>query len=318
LDVTIRPYHAEDLSAVTAVLNRSGESWTEERLEQDLDEPGERARENAFVAVSNERIVGHIRYCFTNTTTRHHFHVFGFGAVDPAYRGQGVGTRLIRHGIGHLTRLLEKEGLTATLIQHVDAHNHALIRILEREGLDVAILLRGLRLEREQAVDLPDAPHGFRVRPVEWRDASAIARVDQQAFGWREEAEVLTAEGVRHAWTAPDFDPALFSVVETDAKEVIGYVDTTVHLRKEKRIGRIHSLAIAPTYQGRGLGRWLLARSVQALRSVGTDAVELTVETDNPTAAMGLYASLGFRPVREWHRYVKHLEPNSAVKDPLV
>jgi ribosomal protein S18 acetylase RimI-like enzyme len=66
-------------------------------------------------------------------------------------------------------------------------------------------------------------------------------------------------------------------------------------LRSSSRVARMYSLAVHPTARGRGLGKLLVAASVQRLpRRCGILGLE--VRPDN-ASAVGLYRALGFRPV---------------------
>ncbi len=57
---------------------------------------------------------------------------------------------------------------------------------------------------------------------------------------------------------------------------------------------RILSLAVGPEWQGRGIGRRLLAAGLESLRQRGAQAVRLEVRPDN-AAALALYRSFDFR-----------------------
>ncbi|MCK4283756.1 MAG: GNAT family N-acetyltransferase [Candidatus Brocadiae bacterium] len=59
--------------------------------------------------------------------------------------------------------------------------------------------------------------------------------------------------------------------------------------------GRVHWIAIVPSYQGRGLGKALLSACVGRIRELGYDGAYLT--TDPPRIpAINLYLRLGFAP----------------------
>jgi ribosomal protein S18 acetylase RimI-like enzyme len=62
--------------------------------------------------------------------------------------------------------------------------------------------------------------------------------------------------------------------------------------------GEIGNLAVVPEHRGRGIGRWLLARSLRALVRSGVTTVELTMTRSNRTA-WRTYTSLGFHVVEE-------------------
>lgn len=67
--------------------------------------------------------------------------------------------------------------------------------------------------------------------------------------------------------------------------------------------GFVVIVAIAPAYQGRGVGRALLARTLAAARKAGIQTVELTV-TEGNLAAVSLYRRLGFSDRRRMTAYV--------------
>lgn len=58
----------------------------------------------------------------------------------------------------------------------------------------------------------------------------------------------------------------------------------------------VKDLVVAPDWQGRGLGRALLAAALHALRRRGAEDVRLKV-MDGNAVAQRLYEQMGFRPV---------------------
>lgn len=69
--------------------------------------------------------------------------------------------------------------------------------------------------------------------------------------------------------------------------------------RKTRRgeVGRLYSLAVKPSYRGKGYGKELLVKSLESLRRQNILIVYLEVEAENRTA-IGLYQSLGFCPIK--------------------
>jgi mycothiol synthase len=59
--------------------------------------------------------------------------------------------------------------------------------------------------------------------------------------------------------------------------------------------GRIHWVAVRPSHQRRGLGRWLVLATLQRLRLLGHESAYLTTGSEN-LLALSLYLSLGFEP----------------------
>jgi ribosomal-protein-alanine N-acetyltransferase len=88
---------------------------------------------------------------------------------------------------------------------------------------------------------------------------------------------------------------------------VVGYVvsDTTPNYGRD--IGHVKDLAIHPDARRRGLGRTLLGRALDALGAEGAALVKLEVRASND-AAVALYRSEGFEPLRRIPRYYENGE----------
>jgi len=83
-------------------------------------------------------------------------------------------------------------------------------------------------------------------------------------------------------------DPDLFLVAEEDDR-IVGVIMGAWDGRR----GWLHHLAVAPAYQGRGIGTALLAEVERQLRAKGCLKVNLLVHRDNE-GARRLYQSLGY------------------------
>ncbi len=82
-----------------------------------------------------------------------------------------------------------------------------------------------------------------------------------------------------------------FVAVERD--RVVGWCDITPKERATMRHCGVLGMGLLPKYRGRGLGRPLMMRSLDAAREFGLARVELTVRVDN-LPAQALYRRLGF------------------------
>lgn len=77
-------------------------------------------------------------------------------------------------------------------------------------------------------------------------------------------------------------------------------------------LGWIETLAVRRAWRRRGLGRALLLHSFRELERVGRTAAGLSVDAENPTGAVGLYESVGMRPVSERVLHEKRLDRGPA------
>ncbi len=83
-------------------------------------------------------------------------------------------------------------------------------------------------------------------------------------------------------------NPGLF-LVACAGGEIIG----TAIGAYDGRRGHLYHLAVLPAYQGRGIGRRLIAAVGQRLAALGCPQLNLSVNLDN-TAAIKFYEKLGF------------------------
>lgn len=67
----------------------------------------------------------------------------------------------------------------------------------------------------------------------------------------------------------------------------------------EAATGEVLVLAVLPAYEGRGIGKRLLVKVVQWLRSEGNEKIWLAASPDPSTRAYGFYRSQGWRPTGE-------------------
>lgn len=68
----------------------------------------------------------------------------------------------------------------------------------------------------------------------------------------------------------------------------------SLFLRKLKRSIRIHSIAVAPSAQGRGLGTQLMRRALQRASASGVEHITLEADANNRTL-LDWYAGFGFK-----------------------
>ena len=224
------------------------------------------------------------------------------GAVDPAFRGKGVGSALLQWQLERAAEALRSAGseLPRYVRVMVNDFQHSAIRLFERHGLTP------VRYGDELLRDLESLPD---VRPVDgieivpWDPArNEEARSVQNAafadhWGWtprgREHWEhELAAFGSR-------LDLSFFAL---DLGRVVGLTrnghfpgDEAVTGRRD---GWIMQLSVLRSHRKRGIASALIAASFGAFRRAGLTHSALGVDRENPTGAHQLYERLGFRPMR--------------------
>ena len=92
--------------------------------------------------------------------------------------------------------------------------------------------------------------------------------------------------------------------------------NSVVLYRRGSSIGRIYSLVVHPSAQGRGLAQALLTAAELAAVSKGCTSLRLEVRADNH-AALALYAKCGYIPFEQINNYYQDHTPAQRLLKPL-
>ncbi|WP_417691063.1 GNAT family N-acetyltransferase [Pseudidiomarina sp.] len=88
--------------------------------------------------------------------------------------------------------------------------------------------------------------------------------------------------------------PSAHLFVLRDAQQLLGY--SLLLTRKNSRVWRLYSIAVASAARGTGVGRKLLEHGLELARSQGASAISLEVKVDNK-AAIEFYRRYDFEVV---------------------
>jgi ribosomal protein S18 acetylase RimI-like enzyme len=133
-----------------------------------------------------------------------------------------------------------------------------------------------------EPTDGPSDPE-LSLRTANVDDAEAVGSILKAAF----------------EWTPPDLPGLLARNSERERTLLVEQRGTpvgTLRITHDGDTGGIYGFAVDPAQQGRGIGRDVLRRSCRLLREEGMRRVGLEVAVENERA-LGLYTSIGFRPV---------------------
>ncbi|HEU5112263.1 MAG TPA: GNAT family N-acetyltransferase [Acidimicrobiia bacterium] len=213
----------------------------------------------------------------------------GDAAVDPTYRGRGIGTFLANWMQGQArARGLQVIGMPVPRGSSGD-------RLLERLGYRIRWTSWALALPEGQVIEAPPLPPGYTIRTAELADHRAVWTVIEDAFlEWsvrdRQSFEDFSAQ-VLHR---PGFEPWNLRVVTDGIGDVVGAV--LILLADE--VGFVERIAVRKDQRGMGLGQALLADAFARAREHGATRSELS--TDSRTGALGLYERVGMEVTSVW------------------
>lgn len=200
--------------------------------------------------------------------------------VAPARRGRGLGARLAALACA------EPGPLTAW------SHGDLPAARALAAGLGFERTRELWVMRRPAVVPLPpvEPPDGVLIRDYGDGDADALLAVNAASFARHPEQGGLDRAGLAERMAEPWFDPAGLLLAVAPDGDLLGFHWTKQH---DTVTGEVYVVAVAPTAQGRGLGRVLTLAGLHHLAARGAEEVLLYVESDN-AAARHLYAGLGF------------------------
>lgn len=290
-----------------------GAAWNDLELDSLLgfDDEGE-LRAAAFVTA----------FPGDTTTVR----AFMFGGVHPERRGEGIGRELFAWQLGRARQRLVASGkeLPARLAAYADDDDpESKHRLYLHAGLEPRRYFSDLK--RQLGGDAPPIPEvelqgSLRLAPFspELDDATRLAHNDAFRDHWGSEPQtpeqwVNGRSEFAPEWSyvvvddAPDVEALLAdertdagtrAALEAGAPLVVAYaINSRFAADFEVRgysFGYTGLLGTRRAYRGRKAAIAALAASMRAFAEDGMDAAVLDVDTENPSGAHGLYASLGY------------------------
>jgi ribosomal protein S18 acetylase RimI-like enzyme len=203
----------------------------------------------------------------------------------------------------------------ASLEMFADGTNLALIAFLERHGY--APVRFFARMERPNLDNIPDLPlpPGVEVRPVQPEHLRAIWDASNEAFRDHWGATEPTEEDYQRFLTNPvEFQPEVWKVAWDRASNevvgmVLGYINHEENQSLRRKLGWTENISVSKPWRKQGVARALMAENLRELKARGMEYAALGVDTDNPTGAMRVYETMGFRPVKRNFVYQKPLWP---------
>jgi ribosomal protein S18 acetylase RimI-like enzyme len=125
-------------------------------------------------------------------------------------------------------------------------------------------------------------------------------------WGATEQTEDSYGEWLKH----PANQPGLW-VVAWDGDQVAGSILNFVHREYNERTGRklgyTENISVRRPWRRKGVARAMLAQSMWMFREMGMTQTALGVDTQNPSGALKLYESMGYKVISHSTNYRKKL-----------
>jgi GNAT superfamily N-acetyltransferase len=225
-------------------------------------------------------------------------------AVDPAYRGRGIGTAL-----SHWTQQVAARDGGSLVGQPVpgDSAGERLFSALGYRALWTSWVLE---MPAGRAITPQAFPKGYAIREAaDENDHRAAWTVNEDAFlEWSERERASFEEWSATVVRRPGFEPWQLRLVTDVEREIVGMAFVVV----SNGCAYVDRLAVRRDERGRGLARALLVDAFEVGRAHGGERSELS--TDSRTGALGLYEKVGMQVTSVWRHWAADVTPRPAAR----
>ena len=303
---------------LTAVFGHDGIPivQTAVELEEEFVAPSCTIENDVKVVELEGSIVG-VTYTYFLASESKEERCYIFGGVLPEFRQHGVGTTLMAWAIQRGESLLQSTGRTLPkyLRANVSQQNESAARLFGHFGM------KAVRFEEDlirNLANLPEENKNPKYSIVPWDSAR------------NEEARIVKNLAFQDHWgstpsssehwlqmvngSTARLDHSFFAV--NQQQEIVGLLLAHRYESDDellsKRIGWIDKLATLAEHRKQSIAKNLIARALHSYAEDGLTHAALSVDTQNPTGAYGLYASLGFELYRGTVTHERQINPVSS------
>lgn len=228
----------------------------------------------------------------------------------PSRAGEDVRRLLVERACARAAQRAEAAGLDeAFVILGCHAGDEALAATARCAGFEHRRTFHRMRLDLDERAQLPtDLPPGVTTVPFDGSDEHwrAIHAVMESAFSQHFGYAPKTLAAYRaDAEADPLPDREFWRLAVVDAA-VVGAVQASGR-NGELGGGYVRELGVLPAYRGRGIASALLRQTFAAYRAAGRTWVQLAVDVENTSGALGVYERVGLRSHEELHAYLRQV-----------
>lgn len=303
------PEWAALLAAIEAV-DREGLHLSADDLLEGFDDPNLDLAHGSVGVYDGDTMVGYCELMLRSFADPVH-EMRQLGGVHPAYRGSGLGGRLLEWAEQAAVPLHEERypGRPLSLSGDCLARNAAAVALYEARGHSQARWFHGMT--RDLSAEFRDVPTPAGVEvagfTAERSHDAFLVRNDSFRDNWG--STPTTAESWAHFTGQRSFRPAL-SFLAYAGQEPLGIIICQEYESRAAVTGQrdclIELVGTRPLARGRGIASALLLRALAEARMAGFATASLVVDADSPTGAVGIYQRAGFTVQDTW---IAHLKP---------
>jgi mycothiol synthase len=318
---TPRTYAGEsDLQAVCDLLNvcdahdKLDDNYSVEDLKIEFQDPRlDTSRDLRLWEDAEERLVGFGQIWLPRVGDSETVDGGGYIRIHPEARNQGLESEIVEWLESRAREVGQERGQKAEVklwTHDFDAYGRG---IAESHGYEPVRYFFLMHRPLNEPLPESQLPEGFTLRHVqsqedraEWVEAFNLSFIDHWNFhpssleihnNWLQSSKYMPERDL--VAVAPDG--------KTFAAFCFCWIDPDDNERNNRNEGWIDTLGTRRGFRKMGLGRAMLLAGMRKLTEDGVDIAKLGVDAENPTGALRLYESVGFKTVRTSVSFRKEL-----------
>jgi len=263
-----------------------------------------------FFAEINEEIIGYSRVWWNKVQDDNKIIYFQFVHFVHEWRGKGIRRAIVLWNERRIREIAKKHPDIPKFFEAWAQDTETdWISILTGEGYKpIRYFFEMMRPDLENIPDLP-LPEGLEIRPVKPEHYRPIWEAAREAFRDEWNEPEWQEEWYNEWLESPTFDPSLWQIA-WDGDQIAGmvrsYIDKKENKEYNRKRGYTEDICVRRPWRKRGLAKALIARSFKILKNRGMTEAALGVDTENPSGALQLYKSMGFKMIK---RFTTHQKP---------
>lgn len=307
-----------DLAPMAAAANAS---WKEDLvdlhvtardLRRDIEKSGHfEPAEDFLIAELNGKVVGYGRVTWQKMLND--LIVYWPAVVLlPGYRGHGIRRSLLQWCEERAREIAESHPANSrkSLEIWTTTAPNSWKSLVEEHGYSPSWYV--LEMLKEDLDSIPEfsLPDGIEIRPVREEDVKTVweaakeALMDDKSYS----DELWNDVAFEKFKASPTFAPEMWQIA-WDGDEVVGgvmnYIDEGENRALGRRWGHTERIFVRRKWRRHGIARALISSSLKVVRGSGMEAATLDVDSANPSSAVKLYESFGYRVCRHFTFYRK-------------
>lgn len=304
-----------DITLVADFLNMcnqhdEGENFTSvEMLTHEWTHPVfDPARDARLLLDADGTLVGYIHLWTRPPFVRN----FAFGRVHPAYRGQGIGHRLVDIGEQLAARAVQEapaEARVALIHTDITSQNQAAADLLRSRGYAHIRTYWRMEISLDQPLPAVQLPEGITLRTARpgGEDDYALYLATEDGFQDHYGFIPMSYENWHSANIAySHYDPTLYFLA-MDGEEIAAVCLCERNIPEDEKMGWISKVAVRRPWRRQGIAEALLYHSFHEFKRRGQARAGLGVDAGSLTGATRLYEKAGMHVAKAYHNFEKAL-----------